>query len=107
MDIIRGSNNPLAFAVSEDFIGLKKLQAQLYQYGELKKEWSLADVKYYDDILLLPLTESDTLALTRGKAELDIKGLTADDRVIFADIINYWVVSRENNNKFLGGETNG
>lgn len=99
-NIIQGSNDPLVLEV-EGLDTITNLSACLYSYGERKKEWSLEDAMIQGKQLVLPLSETDTLKLSRGIVTLDIKVLNKAGTVVFMDLVRYKVVERPNKNAFV------
>lgn len=94
--IIQGSNDPLILEVDGELGAVKVLSAGLYSYGVSKKIWTYEDVTISNNIIVLPLSEADTLNLSRGPITLDIKGLTEAGEVIFMDLVDYRVIERNN-----------
>ena len=97
--IIQGSNDPLLLAV-EDLDKLIDISAVLVQYDKIKKEWTKDNAIIQGGILILPLSQEDTLKLTRGMATLDIKAYNQDKHVVFMDLVEYKVITRLNTNTF-------
>lgn len=100
--IIKGSNEPLIIEVEfDDDIEseVKKLSGQLINNGQVIKEWTLEDVSFANNDIILPLTESDTLKLTDGYATLDLKFLNQNDIVVFFDVIKYRAIDRANTSR--------
>lgn len=97
MNIIQGSNNPIVCRFRGASEKIVMISAMLIQYSTTVKEWTTEDVTVDGDLLILPLTESDTMNLGNGNITLDIKGLTDDNRILFADLVKIKVCKRENN----------
>lgn len=97
MNIYQGSNDPLLFEIDEEFNSVVKFSAILTQYGVIKKSWDLSTIETDINVLVLPLTEVETMSLSRGPAVLTVKVLTDEGRIVIMDNINLKVVETKNN----------
>lgn len=88
--IIQGCDEPLTLEFSEEMSACNCLSFALYQFNKLKKRWSKEDVTIDGARVILPLTESETLELARGPAELETKWLK--NHIEFGETIKYTVV---------------
>lgn len=94
--IIKGSNDPLVLEVKDiDLNTIDKISVVLASYGNEKKSWTKDTIRIQDNYLILPLTELETLAFSRGDYILDAKFLE-NGHVRFTSTIKYKVVDRDN-----------
>lgn len=83
--IPQGSNSPITLTFTDE-VNPSAFSAVLVAAGRIVKRWSAANVGAAGNIVILPLTETETAAFPEGKALLEVKWLDGDV-VIFAESI--------------------
>lgn len=84
IEIYQGGNTPIVIEIEDDPIPkFNDISASLYmeRLGELK-HWMMEDVEFYEEKIILPLSQEDTLRLPEGTAVLSLKALGEEDNVI-------------------------
>lgn len=101
--ILQGSNEPLLLETDEEAIKeLTSFSAALVDRDTILKIWTLEDITIQENILILPLKESETLALNNGLVTLDIKGLNKNGTIIFMELVDFHVIHRANKTVLTG-----
>lgn len=94
VEIIQGSNIPIVLEFENDMATASKIEASLNNGDAELKHWSIDDVEIEDNLISLPLYESETMDFEGGTVRLEVKILDADDIIIFYNEIKLKVVSR-------------
>lgn len=104
LTIVQGGDVPIVLEFSEDMEDVSALSFVLYQYGKPKKSWSKDDVEIDGNYISLPLTEAETLSLSRGFCELETKWRR--DFNEFGDTLTLKVAEHRDTRSLVGGVTN-
>lgn len=82
--IIQGSNSPLVVTLDVPADTFDEIAIGIYTtQGKALKQWELADVTIYGEVITCPLTQEETAALPVGAVAITTKGRSADGTVEF------------------------
>lgn len=71
---------------------------------KLVKKWEKQDVVINEDTVMCPLTESETASFPVDTLTIEIKGIDAEDQIVFWESSTVDVVSRHDSTFRLMGE---
>ena len=92
--LIQGTNIPIEITFDENVSSFKKIVATLWIQNKQVKEWQKSDMTISGDTITLPLDEDETRTFKKGKAILEIKGLTDLNQTVFWEEATIEITSR-------------
>ena len=93
--LVQGTNAPLELQFDRDLSDMDKLVVTLWSLsGDLIKAWDEEELTIEEDVVLCPLTESETAAFPNTFVTVEAKGLDEDGATLFWDQITVQMVKR-------------
>ena len=94
VEIIQGSNSPIVLEFEDNMSTASKIECSLNNGDTELKHWSIDDVVVEENLISLPLYESETMNFESGTAYLDAKILDVDGVIIFYNSFKLKVVNK-------------
>ena len=104
--IVQGSNEPII--IEFDFeSNIKKVNIALFDNSSNKlKSWSFTDKDILDNVVIAPLSETETMNFPDGIIHLEVKWLDDDDVIWNTNVISVRCSKRDDKSLMLGGDIN-
>lgn len=93
--ITQGSNTPLKFKVDSSIVNATAISIELFQNDQCVKAWDKTMITFNNEVMCLPISESETVALSPGRYILDGK-YCVGKTIYFIEEIDCIVKSRLN-----------
>ena len=101
--IIQGQNEPIIVELTQT-ISPTKLHALLYdRSGKKLKHWELADVTINENMVILPISESESVQWPACKANFEMKWLNTDGIIDFVPVQHIDIEARQDRDLLTGG----
>ena len=93
--LIQGTNVPIKITFEQEVENLPKIVATLWQNGKLLKQWDKENMTIAGAVAILPLDEDETRTQKKGKATLEVKGLSNAQDVMFWEEATVEIAARK------------